>query len=123
MIGFSAGGHLAYLAACRLPVSRTAVLYGGWLTVTEIPMSRPAPTLELTTGLTGRLLYLVGEEDGLIDAAQRDEIAAALRAAGDGNELVSYPGVAHAFFWPGTAAFDKDARDDSWSRIMALLST
>ena len=29
MVGFSAGGHLSYLAACRLPVSLTAVLYGG----------------------------------------------------------------------------------------------
>ncbi len=44
VIGFSAGGHLAYLAACRLPVSRTAVLYGGWLPSTDIPLShRPRP--------------------------------------------------------------------------------
>ena len=41
MVGFSAGGHLSYLAACRLPVSRTAVLYGGWLPGTDIPMSQP----------------------------------------------------------------------------------
>ncbi len=43
VVGFSAGGHLAYLAACRLPVARTAVLYGGWLASTDIPMSRPSP--------------------------------------------------------------------------------
>src|SRR5580700_627831 len=48
VIGFSAGGHLAYLAACRLPVSRTAVLYGGWLPSTDIPLSQPDPTLSLT---------------------------------------------------------------------------
>ena len=39
MIGFSAGGHLAYLAACRFPISRTAVLYGGWLPTTDIPLA------------------------------------------------------------------------------------
>ena len=50
MIGFSAGGHLSYLAACRLPISRTAVLYGGWLPTTDIPMSQPSPTLDLTRG-------------------------------------------------------------------------
>jgi len=71
MVGFSAGGHLSYLAACRLPVSLTAVLYGGWLPSTDIPMSQPTPTLDLTPGITGRILYLVGEDDALIDAGQR----------------------------------------------------
>ena len=37
IVGFSAGGHLSYLAACRLPISLTAVLYGGWLTMVELP--------------------------------------------------------------------------------------
>jgi carboxymethylenebutenolidase len=123
MIGFSAGGHLSYLAACRLPISRTAVLYGGWLTSTDIPMSRPTPTIELTPGISGRLLYLTGEADALIGPGQRAQIRDALKAAGPGHEMVSYPGVAHAFFWPGTQAFSQQARDDAWSRIMALLAT
>ena len=122
MIGFSAGGHLSYLAACRLPVSRTAVLYGGWLTSTDIPMSQPTPTIELTPGISGRLLYLTGEADALIGPEQRAQIRDALKAAGLGHEVVTYPGVAHAFFWPGTPAFSQQARDDAWSRIMALLA-
>jgi carboxymethylenebutenolidase len=120
-IGFSAGGHLAYLAACLLPVTATAVLYGGWLAGTDIPLSQPAPTLDLTPGITGRLLYLVGEDDALIDAGQRDQIRKALQGAD--HELVSYPGVAHAFFWPGTPPFDAAARDDAWARILALLAS
>jgi carboxymethylenebutenolidase len=120
MVGFSAGGHLAYLAACRLPISRTAVLYGGWLPGTEIPLSRPEPTLELTPGITGRLLYLVGEDDMLISAEQRSQIRSALSGAG---EVVSYPGVQHAFFWPGTPAFSQSARDDAWRRILELLAS
>ena len=123
VIGFSAGGHLAYLAACRLPVSRTAVLYGGWLTSTDIPMSRPTPTLEETPGISGRILYLVGEDDTLIDAGQREQIRAALAAAGVEHEVVSYPGAGHAFFWPGTPPFDEAARDDAWARILALLGS
>ncbi len=82
MIGFSAGGHLSYLAACRLPINRTAVLYGGWLPTTDIPMSQPTPTLDLTPGIRGRILYLVGDDDALIDAAQRRQIGDALHAAG-----------------------------------------
>ena len=123
MIGFSAGGHLSYLAASRLPVSRTAVLYGGWLPTTDIPMSQPSPTLDLTPGISGRMLYLVGEDDALIDAAQRRQIRDALQVAGIEHDLVSYPGVEHAFFWPGTPAFNRSARDDAWSRILGLLAT
>jgi carboxymethylenebutenolidase len=123
VVGFSAGGHLSYLAACRLPVSRTAVLYGGWLPSTDIPMSQPNPTLELTPGITGRLLYLVGSDDALIDAAQREQIRAALAAAGVSHEIVSYPGVGHAFFWAGTPPYDAAARDDAWGRVLALLAS
>ena len=123
MVGFSAGGHLSYLAACRLPIGRTAVLYGGWLPTTDIPLSQPAPTLEETPGITGRLLYLVGEDDALIDAGQRGQIRQALAAAGIDHELVSYPAVAHAFFWPGTPAFSRPARDDAWARILTLLAS
>ena len=74
------------------------MLYGGWLPGTDIPLSQPSPTLDLTPGITGRMLYLVGEDD----AAQRDQIRTALGAAGTDHELVSYPGVGHAFCWPGT---------------------
>ena len=123
VVGFSAGGHLAYLAACLLPVSRAAVLYGGWLTGTGIPMSQPTPTLDLTPGITGRVLYLVGEDDALIDAAQREEIRTALASANVDHELVSYPGTGHAFFWPGTPPFSKEARDDAWRRVVALLAS
>ncbi len=123
MIGFSAGGHLSYLAACRLPISRTAVLYGGWLPTTDIPMSQPSPTLELTAGIRGRIVYLVGEDDTLIDDGQRGQIRDALQAAGIDHEFVTYPDTAHAFFWPGTSAFNRKARDDAWSRILTVLAT
>jgi carboxymethylenebutenolidase len=123
MIGFSAGGHLSYLAACRLPVAATAVLYGGWLLTTDIPMSQPSPTLDLTPGISGRILYLTGEDDALIDAGQRSQIRDSLLAAGISHELVIYPGTAHAFFWPGTPSFNQEARDDAWSRILTMLAS
>jgi carboxymethylenebutenolidase len=123
MVGFSAGGHLAFLAACSLEIDRTAVLYGGWLPVTDIPLSQPTPTLELTPGISGRLLYLVGEDDFLIDADQRRQIADALHAAGPEHEVVSYPETGHAFWWPGSPVFSQKARDDAWSRILALFAS
>ena len=112
-----------YSCQCRLPVSAAAVLYGGWLPGTDIPMSQPTPTLDLTPGITGRILYLAGEDDALIDAGQREQIRAALTAARVDHELVSYPGAGHAFFWPGTPPFDKEARDDAWRRIVEFLAS
>lgn len=122
VVGFSAGGHLAFLAACQLPITRTAVLYGGWLPTTDIPLSRPEPTLTLAPGITGRLLYLVGQDDTLIDAAQRNQIDAVLTAAGVDHEMVAYPGTGHAFFWPDTPVFNPAARADAWRRILDLMS-
>jgi carboxymethylenebutenolidase len=122
IVGFSAGGHLAYLAACRLPIARAAVLYGGWLPSTAIPMSRPTPTLSLTPGITGRLVYLVGDRDTLIGPDEREQIRAALTDAGVDHELVVYPDTEHAFFWPGTPAFAAAAHDDAWHRILRLIT-
>ena len=39
------------------------------------------------------------------------------------DEVVSYAGVPHAFFWPGTPPFSQAARDDAWTRIVALLDS
>jgi carboxymethylenebutenolidase len=122
VVGFSAGGHLAFLAACQLPITRTAVLYGGWLPTTDIPLSRPEPTLTLAPGMTGRLLYLVGQDDTLIDTTQRNQIAAALTSSAVDHELVVYPGTGHAFFWPDTPTFNPTARADAWHRILDLIS-
>src|SRR5260370_15701753 len=69
MIGFSAGGHLSYLAACRLPITQTAVLYGGSLPTTDIPKSPPTPTLGPTPRISGQIPYPVRAAETLIQAS------------------------------------------------------
>jgi len=59
----------------------------------------------------------------LIDAGRREQIRGALKAAGVDHEVVSYAGVPHGFFWPGTPRFSQAARDDAWTRIVALLDS
>lgn len=97
MVGLSLGGHLAYLAATRLPLPVTLVLYAGWLTGTDIPVSTPEPTLELSAGIKGRLVYVVGDADHVITAGQRAAIADRLRADGVDHEVVVIEGAPHAF--------------------------
>jgi carboxymethylenebutenolidase len=122
LLGFSFGGHVAYAAATQLDVALTIVLYGGWITTTDIPLSRPEATVELTPGIRGRLAYLVGADDALVDAEQVATIDGALARAGIDHEVIVYPGAEHAFFWEGTAAFDRTARDAAWVRIVELLA-
>jgi carboxymethylenebutenolidase len=125
MLGFSAGGHMAFLAATRLPLVATAVLYGGWLTGGDLPIAKPEPTLEAAAGIArqrGKLLYVVGGKDAVISPAQVTLIRSKLAEAQVAYELVVYPEAAHAFFWEGTPSFDRAARDASWRRVEAFFA-
>ncbi len=76
-------------------------VYPGWLLVQDIPLSRPTPTLALTSGIAehnGYLLFLVGEQDTLISGEQREAIARELLAANVRHEMVTYPTTPHGFF-------------------------
>lgn len=116
MVGLSLGGHIAYLAATEFDLD-VAVFYGGWLPTTEIPLSRPEPTLSRTPRITGRVLYLVGEQDHVVSPAQQRRIAAALDDAGVRHEVVVYPGAGHGFL-----STDPDAAADAWRRVRLLLA-
>jgi carboxymethylenebutenolidase len=117
VLGVSLGGHLAYLAATRLAIPVTLVLYAGWLTGTEIPLSTPEPTLALTAGIGGRLVFVVGDRDRVVSAADRAAIAERLVAAGVSHEMVVVPGAGHAFLSEGTAEYSADAAERTWSLI------
>jgi carboxymethylenebutenolidase len=117
MLGLSAGGHLTYYAATSLEIPNAVVCYGGWLTGNpDLPVTGPEPTLSLTPKIAGRLLYLVGVEDHVIDSEEQREIAAALEAAGERHAFVAYPGAGHSFL-----RSDSPAVADAFSRIDAWL--
>jgi carboxymethylenebutenolidase len=125
ILRFSFGGHIAYLAATQMSLASAAVLYAGWLPVTDIPLSQPEPTLSLTPGIAahgGQILLLLGDADHVITSEQRQQTAKALSEATVQHEVVLYPGVGHAFFWEAGEAFNRKARDDAWSRVLDLFS-
>ncbi len=122
MVGLSVGGHVAYLAATEFDLPAVAVIYGGWLPTTDIPLSRPEPTLTRTPQITGRLLVLVGEDDQVVPPEHRRDIAQALRAAGVRHEIITYPGVAHGFLSDRRATYDPAAAHDTWQRMQELLT-
>ena len=99
-----------------------AVLYGGWIPTTDIPLSRPQPTLARTPGISGRMLVLVGADDHAVPAEHRRLIAGALRASGVRHEIVEYPGASHGFLCDRRDTFEPAAAQDSWRRIESLLA-
>jgi len=119
--GLSVGGHVAYLAATEFDLPAAAAAYGGWLPTTDIPLSRPEPTLARTPQITGRVLFLVGEEDQVVPPEHRRDIAQALRAAGMRHEIITYPGVAHGFLSDRRATYNPTAAHDAWRRVQDLL--
>jgi carboxymethylenebutenolidase len=126
ILGFSLGGHLAFFAATRLDLAAAAIYYPGWLPVAGTALSRPEPLLDGAPAIAARdvrTLMFFAELDHIIDAAQREQIGAALGAAGVRHEEVVYQGAKHAFFVPGRDAYDKAAADDSWNRVRDLFRT
>jgi len=125
MLGLSAGGHIAYYVASQVPLSALVVFYPGWLTGTDIALSRPEPTLALTpriAQLGTPVLFLVGEDDHLFTAGQRDEIADQMDRAGLRHEMVVYPDTPHGFFCDERDTYRADAAVDAWDRVLRLLA-
>lgn len=125
MVGLSSGGHLAYYAATQFRLAAVAVFYPGWLTDTTIALSRPDPTLALTSGIAehgNRVLFLVGERDHLFTAEDHDRIAARLRDEGVDHELVVYPDTPHGFLCHERDTYRPAAAADAFARVTALLA-
>lgn len=125
IVGFSMGGHIAYLAATQFNLAATACFYGGWLTNTEIELSQPKPTVTLTKGMAkhnGKLIYFAGADDAHITKDQLDMMEDVLKAEQVRYELVVYPNTSHGFFCDQRPAdYNATAHDDAWARLQKLL--
>jgi carboxymethylenebutenolidase len=125
ILGFSMGGHIAYLAATQFDIAACACFYGGWITNTDIELGRPEPTITLTPGIAqhgGRLVYFAGALDHAVTREQRELLAGALEDAHVRHEMVLYPDAQHGFFCEQRETFHEASRDDAWQRVQALFA-
>ena len=122
MVGLSMGGHLAYYAATQLDLAVAIVLYAGWLTGTDMPVSTPEPTIELTGGIKGRLVFIAGDQDHVVTQEQRTAIDDRLIGDGIRHDMVVLPGARHAFLAEGTPSYDADAAAAAWQIIEEVLA-
>ncbi|GAA4304683.1 dienelactone hydrolase family protein [Compostibacter hankyongensis] len=127
IVGFSVGGHMAFLAAAKFPFSAVACFYGGWLTNTEIPISRPDPTVTLTKDLVAngsRLIYFAGGKDPHITQDQLEAMETVFETEKLAYQLVVYPGSSHGFFCDRRPDdYNAADHDDAWQRLQEFLSS
>jgi len=118
-IGFCFGGHVAFLAACELPIAAAASFYGGGI-ATGAPGNETPSTVERSGKIKGRILCLFGENDGYIPLSQVETIRGALASHHVRHDVVVYPGVGHGFFCDVRADYDASSANDAWRRVLDL---
>lgn len=125
VVGLSMVGHIAVLAATRIPLDVAVTFYGGWTLSGGIPLAEPEPPLAAAAAIAAHrtfVLGFVGGRDFLISADEWQAIGERLTASGVAHELITYPDAAHGFANPQRpAAFDEQASADAWRRVVATL--
>ncbi|MBK7396080.1 MAG: alpha/beta hydrolase [Myxococcales bacterium] len=127
LVGLSAGGTLAMLAAAREPLHRLVSCFGLYeLDHLEGPLARVVPRLLFRSRDPRRwaarsprhaeppkapTLLLHGDDDGLVPVAQARRLAAHREALGLPTRLVVYEGAPHGFFNAPCPAAEQAARE------------
>jgi carboxymethylenebutenolidase len=110
VIGFCMGGSYATLLPCvSRDIKAAAPFYG------EIPPD------EKLRELNCPIFYAYGENDGWIQRADVDRLAAALKRFGKKGEVKVYAGCSHGFFNDTRKdVYNADAARDAWTRTLKL---
>jgi carboxymethylenebutenolidase len=117
-VGYCMGGGFALSAAGTFPerVAAAASFHGG-----SLATARPDSAHLLAPRMRARVYVGVAEIDQSFDAAQRERLEAALRAAGVDHEVEVYAGAKHGFAVTGHLVYDRAASERHWERLVALL--
>jgi carboxymethylenebutenolidase len=110
-VGYCLGGKIAFLLAARGLVDTAVSYYGVGIHA----------VLGEASGINGRVLLHVAQEDHLCPPQAQAEIASATSALGERAQLISYPGAGHAFARPGGSSFNADAAESADRATMAFL--
>jgi carboxymethylenebutenolidase len=125
MVGLSAGGHIAYYAATQIPLAALVAFYPGWLTGSDVGLSRDEPVLACTPALAGLgtpALIMAGGDDHLYAPGDFKAIESALADAGVDHEVVVYPDTPHGFACFERDTYRPEAAADAWQRAFGLLA-
>jgi carboxymethylenebutenolidase len=118
LMGFCFGGRAVFTAATALPgLAATAAFYGPGVA------SGPHAVLDRMAGLTGPVLFLVGDQDPTIPAADRDAIRAAAAEHGKDVRIELFPDAGHAFHCDARPQmYRPEAARKAWGTAMDMFA-
>jgi carboxymethylenebutenolidase len=110
-VGYCLGGKLSFLLAATGAVEAAVSYYGVGIHQVLADAGR----------IKGRVLLHVAQADPLCPPDAQAEIARALTALGTRAQVLTYPGVGHAFARPGGAGFNQEATAQADRATLAFL--
>jgi carboxymethylenebutenolidase len=115
--GYCMGGPFTFRMAAQFPdrVGAIASFHGAAL-ATNAPDS---PHL-LVAKMKASALIAIAANDDKSDPKAKDTLTAAFEAAGLPHEVTVYEGTLHGWCPPDTAAYNHDAAEKAWSRLLDL---
>jgi carboxymethylenebutenolidase len=111
-IGFCVGGGMLWQLLTTAPPALKAA----------VPFYGPAPENPDYTGLKTAVMGVFAERDQRVNAG-RQKLDDALTAAGVTHEMVTVPGVDHAFFNDTGARYNVQAADQIYGQVLAWFGT
>lgn len=118
-VGFCMGGRASFLAALSLPLRSAVCFYGGGIA----PSQFFPGLLDRVPQLQAPVLLVWGGSDQHIDAAARNSVVEALRAAGKDFVNVEFSSAGHAFFCDARPNYNATAAAEAWPLTLAFLRT
>lgn len=117
VVGYCMGGGFAVNLAASFPdrVAAAASFHGGRL-ATDAPDSPH----RLVSKVKGELYFGHADQDGSMPADAIARLEAALKEAGVKHQSELYVGARHGFAVEGSHAYDKDASEQHWRRMLEL---
>jgi carboxymethylenebutenolidase len=116
-VGYCMGGGYALAAAAHHPrrVVAAASFHGG-----RLATDRPDSPHLLAPRIKGRVYVGVAGIDPMFSDEEREQLRAALEAAGVDFLLEVYPGVRHGFTVAGHPVYDEAGSERHWQRLLSL---
>ncbi len=117
LTGFCWGGRIAWLYAAHSTRLKAAVAWYGRLEGAADDL-HPRHPVETVAQLRLPVLGLYGGQDQSIPLASIERMRAAVQETGRNAEIVLYPLAGHGFHADYRPAYDRDAAEDGWRRML-----
>lgn len=122
VVGFSLGGYFSLVLATRDDVKGIVSYYGAYAGPLVNRVGARYSAADIVAQLKAPVLMLHGEADQEVPIAFAHSTRNLIASGGRQAELVTYPGVGHAFNFQGTPTYDARATADAQEMTLAFLN-